>query len=870
MQSEEQQVNSPTVKEQVYKILNKVNKPSRYIGSEIGSIQKDWNKCTVKVGIAFPDMYEVGISNLGHRILYHLVNKNEKHLADRFYAPSPDFKEQMELNNIPLYGVDSFMPASEFDMLAFSLQYELSYPTILTMLSMGNIPVKSKERNEKHPVIIAGGPGAYNPEPLAEFIDAFIIGDGEDVLPEILKEYESLKNTAKNRTDILLKLANIEGVYVPAFYTASGFSKPVRTRNDVPETINKRISDFKEENYPQNFPVPYSASVHDRAVIEVRRGCGRMCRFCQSCFVNLPVRERDPDEIVELTEKILKNTGYDEYSLLSLSSNDYTNIEELVCELNKRFSPTGASISLPSQRADSFSIDLANQVQSVRKSTLTFAPEAGSQRLRDVINKNLSDEQIFKAVLSSYKAGWKHVKLYFMIGLPTETYDDLDAIIKLIQDIKNQAYELKKSDNINRHLEITCTVSLFVPKPFTPFQWFPHSSLDEINNKIKYLRDKARYLKGVKLNFHDSFLCSLEAVFARGDRELNKLIEKVWQKGSYLDAWNEHFNKNLWNEAAIETGINFEEYSSRIIQLDQEKPWDFINTGVDQNWLQKEYTNALKNTAILPCEFNCVECGVCSSFKTAPQIRSRKNITNKASNTETVDIRDITAETFKYRLKIIKTDELAYISHLDWQSLIYKAIRKAGLKIAFSKGFNPSPKIALGLALPLFAESECEYMDMELIEDKNIYDIKDSLNTYLPESSKIINIVKISKHAESIDRIAKWAKYSVRYIDNPIGKKIDLECAINNILNSESIFIEKINRKGLKKRIDIRASIYRIEAEKKNGFTGINLILAAGQSHDNSNIHPIRADELLKELLPEAEWKIRREALFDEDFKELI
>ncbi|MDD3014343.1 MAG: hypothetical protein PHC34_11630, partial [Candidatus Gastranaerophilales bacterium] len=346
-------------------ILLDVNKPSRYIGKEIGSYNKDWNKTQVRVNIAFPDLYEIGISNLGHRILYHIINtSSDDYLADRSYAPDIDFKEQLIKHNLPLYGVETFKPLIDFDLVAFSLQYEISYPTILTMLEMGKIPIYSKERNYSHPLIIAGGPGSLNPEPLAGFIDAFIIGDGEDVLVEILEASKISKLNKESREESLKRLSKIEGIYIPEFYNVpENFSKPVPVNSEFPEKINKRISDFDSKYYPVNFPVPYSSSIHDRAVIEIRRGCGRMCRFCQSCFANLPVREREPEKVIELTEETLHNTGYDEYSLLSLSSSDYRNIEPLVCELNRRHALSGASISLPSQRADAFSLVLANEVQ---------------------------------------------------------------------------------------------------------------------------------------------------------------------------------------------------------------------------------------------------------------------------------------------------------------------------------------------------------------------------------------------------------------------------------------------------------------------------------------------------------------------------
>lgn len=848
--------------EKINNILLEVNKPSRYIGQEIGSLNKNWDSALVRTVVAFPDLYEIGVSNLGHRILYHLINNEKDFIADRVYAPAVDFKQKLTENQILLYGVESFKALHEFDVVAFSLQYELSYPTILAMLEMGKINIKSAERPENSPIIIGGGPGCYNPEPLADFIDVFIIGDGEEIIIELLNEIKNSKLNNFSREKTLDNLQKIEGIYVPKFYRINTeFSKPQPINNGFPEKINRRIFSLKDESYPVNFPVPYMQVTHDRAVIEIRRGCSRMCRFCQSCFVNLPVRERPPESIIDLTGKILKNTGYDEYSLLSLSSSDYGNIEDLVCILNQNHAESGASISLPSQRADAFSLELANQVQSVRKSTLTFAPEAGSQRLRDAVNKNLSEEQIINAVLSAYKSGWSKIKLYFMIGLPTETFEDLDEIINLLQKIKNTAGKLKSEMNIPKHPDLTCTISIFVPKPFTPFQWCAQDSFELINEKIRYLKEKIRHLKGVKLNFHDSFLSLLEAVFARGDRELCKLIEHVYRKGSYLDAWNEHFNKKIWHQAAEELNIDLEKYSSKKICLESELPWDIINTGIDKNWLKNEFNKSLENQTSVPCSEFCASCGICDSLKRQPEIKSIQLI--KKDNIQNFDQK--TGLVYRYRLRIQKTGNLKYISHLDWQRMIYRAIRKADIKIDFSKGFNPSPKISIGMALPLFIESFDEYIDIEIKEEMQSNSLMKKLNEFLPENSRILNVVKISKEEKVIDIKVNWAKYSAVAIDADALKEIDLKNIINDVLLKEEIFIEKQNykrHKDFKKVINIRPYINSLEISDDNFYT-LKFVLKTGQNG------MLRPDDFLKFLTPDIRWNIIREKLLDCDFKEL-
>jgi len=629
--------------EKLEKILYKVNKPSRYIGNEPGSANKDWESAETRTALAFPDLYEIGISNLGLRILYNRINNypEKNFLADRVYAPETDFRDNLKAETLSLYGLESRRPLKEFDLIAFSLQYELSYPTILSMLEQAFIPYKSANRTNEDPFIIAGGPGSYNPEPISEYIDAFIIGDGESVIIEILETIRESKQQGLCRKEILVKLSQLQGIYVPLFYEVTPFSsKPQLSHHKrqsnypefvsgsqsigfkIPEIINKRIDEIDHTNYPVDFPVPFMSAVHDRAVIEIRRGCGRMCRFCQPCFVNFPVREKSPENVIKLVDEAVCNTGYEEYSLLSLSSNDYGNIENLVSTLNKKHSQNGTSLSLPSQRADKFSLELAELVQAVRKSTITIAPEAGTQRLRNVINKNLTEQQILDAVLSVYKAGWQSIKLYFMIGLPTETYEDLDGINELLRKIRYEANRLKSELNLKKNLNINCTVSIFIPKPFTPFQWSGQENHNILQEKIRYLKDKTRSIKGVKLNFHDIFLCRLEAVFSRGDRLLNHLIEVVHKKGSYLDAWREHFNKQLWIEAAEETGINLEEYAEKEFSPKDELPWDMLNIGVKKEWLLQEYQNALNASLTVPCEEACSNCGVCSEFSTKPSIKS--------------------------------------------------------------------------------------------------------------------------------------------------------------------------------------------------------------------------------------------------------
>jgi radical SAM family uncharacterized protein/radical SAM-linked protein len=852
--------------EEYHELLYNCNKPYQYVGGEFLSRNKNFDAAKVTVAFAFPDKYEIGISNLGQRILYGLVNDNPDFMADRIYAPEVDFKENLLKLKKDFYTLESKTPLNKFDLIGFSLQYELSYPTVLAMMEMGGINVKSAERLENEPIIVAGGPCAYNPLPLADFIDAFLIGDGEEVILEVCEVIKRSKAQAHSRAEKIQELSKLEGVWVPAIHTPHPSPLPQGARekdkklNHLPQKIKKRIVQIDYENAMKAYPIPFSTSVHDRATVEIRRGCGRMCRFCQPGHVNLPVRERSAEDIIKIAKELVKNTGYDEYSLLSLSSNDYANIKEVIKELSVDFDEKKISASLPSQRIDGFNLELANLVQSVRKSTMTLAPEAGSQRLRDVIRKNITEEQILDAALTLYENGWARMKLYFIVGLPTETYEDLDEMAKLLDKIRYRARLIKNEKGLKHSLDVTCTLSIFVPKPFTPFQWAPQMNIDAVMQRIYYLKDKTKHIKGLKINYHDKYVSQLESVLTRGDERLCDYIEKLWQKGCYLDAWGEHFDKDVWLETAEELGLSLSELAEKEFSLEEKLPWDFIDIGVEKDWLINEYKDSMKNFTKPSCESRCVNCGVCRNFKTHKVMAEKYQSKNEKVKSEKAS----SANTFhsnKYRLKVTKNGILRYFSHLDWQNTFFKALSRSGLNVSFSQGFNPSMKVSLGVALPLFAQSECELVDIELNEDRSTAEVQLKLGKVLPEGCKILDINKVDKSVKAIDNTVQWAQYEIKLFNETLHKFESLRYNMDIVLSSDEIFLTKKNKKGILKTINVKPAINSYEYTEKSLF----IVLKAGQG----DIPALRADDLMKIIAPDILFDIIRTKFFDENVKEI-
>ncbi|OEH84241.1 B12-binding domain-containing radical SAM protein [Desulfuribacillus stibiiarsenatis] len=602
-----------------HEILTQVEKPARYAGNEWNIIVKDHEKMDVTFALAFPDVYEVGMSFLGYKILYHIINARENFYAERAFAPWVDMEQKLRSRDQLLHSSETKTPLKDFDFVSFTLQYEMSYTNILNMLDLAGIPMYSKDRTKEDPLVIGGGPSAFNPEPIADFLDLVVIGEGEEAVIDLANVYKEIQGKeGVTREEVLMHLAQIPGIYVPQFYDVTyGEDSKITSirpnRDGIPEKIEKRVlKDLDAAEYPEDLVVPFLNIVHDRVMLEIQRGCTRGCRFCQAGMVYRPVRERKKENLRKIARTLIDKTGYDEISLTSLASNDYTQIQELIHELLEEFKDNRISISLPSLRADKFSVDLAEKLQQVRKSGLTFAPEAGSQRMRDVINKGVEEQDLIDAVTSAFRSGYKQVKLYFLLGLPTETDEDVVGIADLADKVVD-AYKAVNGGKA-KGLRVTVSTSLFVPKPHTPFQWVGQVTKDELHRRRLILQNSFRS-KAITYNWHDPNVSFLEGVISRGDRRLSKVIYQAWKNGCKFDSWTEQFRNREWLQAYQQVGIDPESYAFRQYGFDEILPWEHISSGVSKKYLKLEYERALLGKTIEDCKTNnCTGCGVCQSL----------------------------------------------------------------------------------------------------------------------------------------------------------------------------------------------------------------------------------------------------------------
>ncbi|MBW2367627.1 MAG: TIGR03960 family B12-binding radical SAM protein [Deltaproteobacteria bacterium] len=718
--------------ESIQDILSRVEQPSRYLGSEINRIRKNPDTVQLKVLLAFPDLYEIGTSHFGIQILYHVLNRDSDILAERVFAPGLDMARELKKAGLPLFSLESETPAGSFDIIGFSLLYELNYTNVLAMLDLAGIPFRAKDRTRDHPLIIAGGPCTCNPEPMADFFDAMVIGDGETVVMDMARAWKCWKANGGRKMALLEDWAAIGGVYVPRFYhaqfDANGFCtlRPDKKRVDkVPESVSRAvISDLGKSPFPDKPIVPFSRPVHDRLRLEVARGCTRGCRFCQAGMIYRPVRERTLDQLLKQTEKSLAATGYEDLSLLSLSTGDYGCILALMQKLMAKGESNHVAVSFPSLRAGTLNPQLMELVKKVRKTGFTIAAEAGSQRLRDLINKNIGRQDLYNTVENAFRYGWQVIKLYFMIGLPTETQQDLAEMVSLVREIHKIRGPNGKKGKIN------VSVNTFIPKPHTPFQWASQIPVTESREKLGWIKDKLR-LPGLHVKWQNPETSFLEGLWARGDRTLTRLLETAYEMGCQFDGWSDHFKNDRWMRALERQQVDIDFYTTRTRQFDEPLPWDHIDSRVTKAYLQKEWHKAIAGEETTDCRTgDCSNCGVCDFETIRPIVYS--NVDPGAADKEAISIR---ADEFMktVRVRYAKTGPARFFGHLEMVSIFLRALRRAAIPVQYSQGYHPLPKISFEDPLPIGIESRVETFRIRVPGSFRTNNLVAALNAQLPE-----------------------------------------------------------------------------------------------------------------------------------------
>jgi radical SAM family uncharacterized protein/radical SAM-linked protein len=781
----------------IQEFLPLVEQPSRYLGTEINSIKKDHAKVKLLIALGFPDLYEIGTSHFGLQILYYILNKNEQIAAERVFTPAKDMQNYLKSADIPLMSLESKKPLKEFNIIGFSLLYELNYTNVLRMLELADIPLFSKERDKSFPVIIGGGPCTVNPEPIADFFDALVIGDGERVIIEMSEAWLKWKDDGAQKRELWERWSDIKGVYIPQFfepvYRSSKF-KGFAKKHSKNQIITKAIvSDLDSALFPDSPIIPYAKPVHDRVRLEVARGCTRGCRFCQAGMIYRPVRERSVNTLVNLSDAAIGATGYEDVSLLSLSTGDYNCIAQLMEELMRQYEKKHVAVSLPSLRAGTLTPNLMNLIKKVRKTGFTIAPEAGTDRLRKVINKNITPEDIINTVKYALKAGWNLIKLYFMIGLPTETYEDLRGIVDMVKLLRNIR------DSRGRMIRINASVATFIPKPHTPFQWAAQVSPEESKEKINWLRDRLN-MPGVRCKWQNPEVSRLEGLLARGDRQISRLLVAAKNKGCQFDSWTDEFKNELWDQAISEENVDTEYYIHRNRPLEESLPWEHISVGVSREFLKKEWEKALAGEQTPDCRVDeCAGCGVCDFENISPKIFEPHVIERKEDSYKGHD------DFFKtFEVLYLKYDNARFFGHLELVNIFSRAFARAKIPVSYSKGFHPKQKISFEDPLPVGIQGLNEILYVAVSENIKPEDITHGLNRELPDGIMIKGCRPAP--AKAFRHIPKPLHYTVELKDGCFDEK-----ELKRFLEKPEHILKQVNKKGKQKTIDLKKAVLKIE-----------------------------------------------------------
>ncbi|MGD9948324.1 MAG: TIGR03960 family B12-binding radical SAM protein [Desulfobulbus sp.] len=805
----------------VGKILPLVRKPGQYVGGELHAVNSVPDDAHLNVCLLFPDLYEIGMSHQGLQILYHILNADSRFLAHRAYVPDVDMEQEMVAAGLPLFSLEAKIAVAAYDVLGITLPYELCYTNILTALHLAGMPVRAANRDQSHPLVLGGGACALNPEPVADFFDAIVLGDGEEIILELAALLLEAKKQASPREIVLRQLAEIPGVYVPAFFAP-------RYEGDRLQAVDALISEYSmvkkrvlaqlsEAPYLHHPLVPVVSPVHDRLGVEIARGCTRGCRFCQAGITYRPVRERTLEEIMELANQGIGSSGFEELALLSLSTGDFSCLGELMGQLMDRFADDFVSVSMPSMRVGTLTPEIMEQIKRVRKTGFTIAPEAGTDRLREVINKGITEEDLLATCHDAFSLGWKLIKLYFMIGLPTETEEDIEGIIALAKNARAQIRQGK-----GRPVQINLGVSTFIPKPHTPFQWEPQISMEDSRERINRLKQLLPR-QGFKIKWHDPEQSFLEGVFSRGDRRLSRLLEQAWEDGARLDSWSEQFNLDRWRKAADTCGIELESYLRRR-EIGEILPWDHLHSGVDRPFLEAEQVKALARTYTPDCRnHGCQGCGLCDFKTVRPVIHQRPQSPVTSKKTGSWSREQPPQQGYNYQVHYSRLGDSRFYGHLEMLQLIFRVLQRAALPVLFSNGFNPSPKVSFSQALPVGVESLAETFDMELARPlSSMEETVHLLNQQLPETIRVRHITLAPGKV--------MMSGLTRYVINLNQEPPDLAERISTFWQQESFVIERF-RKNRRQELDLRTLVMTLDS----GVEGIELELLGHQGKPGTN-----------------------------------